>query len=164
MTTFDLDEVQAFAASLDARIGKCQNGEGMECASLDAALHYHAHLCCEFVCKAKQWGYGIFAGRVKYDSAVESLWLSEGNRLYQRALEYHRRGQTAILPCYDLPGQDVLVSALWDLERLLKGWVTPALSVGAAARQGAVMDVGGCHEGSPAARGAAVSSGRMAAG
>ena len=30
MTTFDLAEVRGFAADLDARLNRCDNGEGME--------------------------------------------------------------------------------------------------------------------------------------
>ena len=61
MTTFNLVEVRAFAADLDNRMTQCQNGEGTECATLDAVLCHHAKLCCEFTDRVKQWGREIFA-------------------------------------------------------------------------------------------------------
>ena len=38
-------------------------------------------------------------------------------------------------PCYILEGRQTLQSALWDLDRLLRGWVTPKLAVGPSARR-----------------------------
>jgi len=146
MTTFDLVEVRGFAADLDARMTRCQNGEGMECATLDAALRHHASLCCEFTDKVRLWGREVFAGRVAFDPEVESVWLIEGSRLYTRAMEMCAHSQGAGAPCYILEGQDVLLRALWGLYRLLKGWVTPKLAVGPSARQGLVLDPAAAEE------------------
>lgn len=134
MTTFDLVEVRNFAADLDARMVRCDNGEGMECASLDDALRHYATLCCHFREGVRQWGRAVFAGRVAFDPEVESVWLNEGKQLYARAVEMLAYGQNAEVPCYILDGQAVLRSALWDLAQLLGGWVTPKLAVGPSAR------------------------------
>ncbi len=140
MQTFDLVEVRGFVADLDARMGRCQNGEGMECATIDAALRHHAVLCCEFIAGVRQWGREVFAGRVAFDPEVEKAWRTEGSRLYSRALDMHTHGKEAEVPCYTLEGQNVLLPALWELYRLLKGWVTPKLAVGPSARQGLTLD------------------------
>jgi hypothetical protein len=139
MTTFDLAEVRTFAASLDARMERCDNGEGMECATLDATLRHYAALCCEFREGVRQWGRAVFAGRVAFDPEVERVLRSEGWRLCDRAVELLVSGDRAEVPCYVLDGQVILRSALWDLYHLLNGWVTPKLSVGPAARQAATL-------------------------
>lgn len=56
MPTFDLAEVRSFAADLGARMERCENGEGMECAHLDGALRQYAVLCCEFCERVREWG------------------------------------------------------------------------------------------------------------
>ena len=139
MTTFDLAEVRNFAAGLGASMNRCDNGEGMECASLDDTLRHYAALCCEFREGVRQWGRAVFAGRVAFDPEVERVWLDEGVRLYSRAVEMSAYGQTAEVPCYMLDGQAVLQSALWDMYRLLENWVTPRLAVGPSARQGLAL-------------------------
>ena len=136
MMTFDLADVRGFVANLDARMIRCQNGEGMECATLDAALRHHAGLCCEFSDRVRRWGRAVFAGRVALDPEVELIWQTEGSRLYARAMKMRALGQKAAVSCYLLEGQNVLLSALWDLHRLLQGWVTPRLAVGPSARGG----------------------------
>ncbi len=40
MTSFDLAEVRRYITDLEARLDRCDNGEGMGCANLDAALRY----------------------------------------------------------------------------------------------------------------------------
>jgi hypothetical protein len=82
MTTFDLSEVRDFAANLGARMDRCDNGEGMECANLDGTLRQYAILCCEFCEHVRQWGRAIFTGQAAFDPEVERTWLDEGIRLY----------------------------------------------------------------------------------
>jgi hypothetical protein len=125
MTTFDLAEVRNFTANLRAQMDRCDNGEGMMCAILDAALKHYAKECCTFWDAVRRWGREVFAGRVSFDPNVEQLWLAEGYQLYNRAKGMATHGQRAELPCYSLDGQALLRSALWDLYRLLTGWVTP---------------------------------------
>jgi hypothetical protein len=148
MTTFDLAEVRGFAADLDARMNRCDNGEGMECANLDDTLRHYATLCCEFREGVRQWGRAVFAGRVAFDPEVERVWLDEGCRLYSRAVETLAYGQKAEAegPCYLLDGQAVLQAALWDLYQLLEGWVTPKLAVGPSARQGLALTPAAAEE------------------
>ena len=40
------------------------------------------------------------------------------------------------MPCWDLPGQSKLETALWHLNFLLQDWVSPKLSVAAALSEG----------------------------
>jgi hypothetical protein len=133
MTTFDLAEVRVFAADLNTRMQRCDNGEGMECATLEADLRFYANLCCEFSGQIRQWGRAVFYGCVEFDSEVERVLKEEGRRLRSRAMESLDRGQKA--ECYILDEHDRLQSALWDLDRLLKNWVTPKPAVGPSARQ-----------------------------
>lgn len=139
MMTFDLAEVRGFAADLDARMYRCDNGEGLECASLNDALRHYATLCCEFRENVREWGRTVFAGRATFDPEVERVWQDEGMRLYYRAVELLAYGRMAEVPCYTLDGQAILQSALWDLNQLLSKWVTPKLAVGPSARQGLVL-------------------------
>jgi hypothetical protein len=140
MTTFNLDEVRGFAAGLNDRLARCDNGEGMECATLDARLQHYARLCCEFRECVRQWGRAVFSGRVAFDPEVEFAWMDGGWKLYLRALDMWRHSQRAEVPCYELEGRILLQAALWDLYRLLKPWVTPKRSVGPAARQADALD------------------------
>jgi hypothetical protein len=146
MTTFDLAEVRGFAADLDARMDRCDNGGGTECATLDAALRHYAELCCEFREGVREWGREVFSGRVEFNPEVDRAWRDEGWRLLGRAMDLWRRSRMASGRCSNLDGRALLQSALWDLERLLKGWVTPKLAVGPAARQTQALDSAAIEE------------------
>ncbi|MGP0063309.1 MAG: hypothetical protein ACLQGP_06855 [Isosphaeraceae bacterium] len=146
MTTFDLAEVRGFAADLDARMLRCDNGEGMECATLDDTLWLYAELCGEFREGVREWAREVFAGRVEFDPAVERAWLEECQRLLGRAMDLWRGGQQAKVPCFTLDSLPLLQSAIWDLDRLLKGWVTPKLAVGPAPRQTQTLDPAAIEE------------------
>jgi hypothetical protein len=135
MTTFELAEVRSFAADLDAQMDRCDNGEGMECATLDAALQRYADVCCKFRDGVRQWGRAVFAGQVPFEPEVEQAWHIEGHRLYLRAMRMWTHGQKSEGQCYILEGRIFLQAALWDLYRLLTGWVTPKLAVGPSARR-----------------------------
>ncbi|MHB1558262.1 MAG: hypothetical protein ACYC61_12445 [Isosphaeraceae bacterium] len=135
MRAFGPDEVHSFTASLTAQMDRCDSGEGTECATLDAALTRYAGICCEFREAVRQWARAVFSGRVEFDPSIESFWIKEGFRLYMRAMETWRRGQKAEVSCFILEGKTLLQAALWDLHRLLSGWVTPRLAVGPSARQ-----------------------------
>lgn len=136
MNGFGLAEAKLFAANLESRMDRCDNGEGLECAGLDNTLRNYAKACCEFREAVRQWGREVFSGRAAFDPEVESLLLSEGVKLYSRALEMSAYGERAEVPCYTLDGQGELQSALGALYRLLRGWVTPKLAVGPGAREG----------------------------
>lgn len=139
MTNFDLVEVRNFAANLDARIEQCDNGEGMECANLDATLQQYAKLCCELRDKVREWGRAVFTGRVAFDPEVEQVWMDECFQLYVRAAEMASHGLKAESSCWVLDGQGQLQAALWGLYQLLNPWVTPHLAVGPSARQRAAL-------------------------
>jgi hypothetical protein len=140
MPTFDLAEVRDFAADLDARMDRCDNGEGLECANLDGALRHYASLCCEFCERVRDWGRAVFTGRAAFDPEVERIWLDDGVRLYRRAAELWTYGQKLEGTCFVLEGGAKLGSALWRLERLLTDWVTPRRAIAPMVRLGAVAD------------------------
>jgi hypothetical protein len=136
MTTFDLAEVRNFAADLDARMDRCDNGEGMVCSTLDATLRHYAALCCEFREHVRGWGRAVFAGRVAFDPSVEQVWHDGCSHLARRAFDVLMLGEKAEVPCGELDGKVALAYALLELYRLLDGWVTPQLAVGPSARRG----------------------------
>jgi len=140
MTTFDLAEVRGFAEELDAKMDRCDNNEGMECATLDAALLRYAELCCSFCDAVRQWARAVFAGRVPYDREVERAWQTEGLRLYRRASQMWGHGRKSEGQCYILEGRICLQAALWEMYRLLTGWVSPKLAVGPSARQASALN------------------------
>ena len=131
----DANEVRAYAAKLNAELDRCDNGEGMECASLDASLEHYAARCCRLSEQIRLWGRDVFAGRVAFEESVEEAWIKAGVDLNNRAVEMLEPASQAEIPCYDLPGANKLGTALLTLYRLLDGWVSPRLSVGPAARQ-----------------------------
>jgi len=140
MTTFDLDEVRRFTANLDTQMDRCDNGEGMECATLHATLQRYAELCCSFCDGIRRWAGEVFAGRVAYDREVERAWQTEGLRLFGRASQMWRHGWKSEGQCYILEGRICLQAALWDVYRLLTGWVSPKLAVGPSARQASALN------------------------
>jgi len=135
MTTFDLSEVRRFAADLDARMNRCDNGEGMECATLDDSLLHYAALCWEFREGVRQWGRAVFSGRVKFDPEVEIVLIGEGTRLYKRADERFAYSRQEEADCFSLDNTTRLGAALKTLSQLLNPWITPKLAVGPSARQ-----------------------------
>jgi hypothetical protein len=136
MTAFDLPEVRGFAEDLDARMNRCENGEGTECATLDDALQLYAKLCREFVAQVRQWGQAIFYSRVAFDPEVERVFLNEGMRLFSHANAAFERGGKAEEECWMLDGRTALAAALWDMHRVLDGWITPTPAVGPSVRHG----------------------------
>jgi hypothetical protein len=134
MTKYDLQEVRKFASDLNARIARCDNGEGAECASLDDALRHYASLCLEYLEKVRAWGREVFAGRVEFDEEVERVWKDEGLSLYRHAAGLLAFGEQAEIPCYILEGQQILQSALWSLKSHFEPWVTPSLAIAPSAR------------------------------
>jgi hypothetical protein len=146
MTTFDLAEVRGFAADLEARMDKCDNGEGLYCANLDGTLKQYAILCCEFCDHCRKWGRAIFRGQVAFDPEVERLWLDEGIQLYRRASGIWMYGQALEGECFVLEAGAALGSALWHLGTLIDGWVTPKLAAAPLARQGVVTISTGGNE------------------
>jgi len=139
MPTFDLADERRFTADLDARMDRCDNGEGMECASLDGTLRHYAVVCSEFCERIRQWGRAIFYGQAAFDPEVENLWLDEGIELYRRASGLWEYGQELEGECFVLQNGAALGSALWRLELLLSAWVTPKLAIAPLARHGVAL-------------------------
>lgn len=146
MPTFDVAEVRDFAADMDARMDRCDSGEGVECANLDGALRHYANLCCEFGESVREWGRAVFSGEAAFDPEVERIWLDEGVRLYRRATELWAYGQNLEGKCFVLEGGATLGSALWRLERLLSDWVTPKRAIAPLVRLGVVVNAGDAEQ------------------
>jgi hypothetical protein len=146
MTTFDLAEVQVFAAGLTAGMDRCDHGEGRECATIDASLYRYAELCCDFIETVRAWGREVFSGRVAFDPAVERVFKDEGHALYSRALDISKYGQKAEEACHVLEGRTVLRAALGELHRRLNAWVTPRRAVGPLARREHALDPAASEE------------------
>ncbi len=123
MTMFDLAEVREFTANLGAEMTRCDNGEGMESATVAAVLHSYADICSAFCEKIRQWGRDVFAGRVAFDQKVEQLWRAEGLRLYSRALEMASYGVKIETPSY------VLIAQLFLQSRTFR-FASPAQKLG----------------------------------
>jgi hypothetical protein len=138
MTTFDLPEVRGFVAGVEARINRCENGEGMDCADLEDSLHLYAKACCEFRNAVRLWGQEVFSTRVAFDPEVERLFRERGYVLLTRAAAVFDRGRKVEDECYTFSGRNALGAALWELYQLLNGWVPPQPSISPSARQGFV--------------------------
>lgn len=136
MTTFDLAEVTKFTFDLRARIDECENGEGMECANLESTLRNCAKWCDEVRIAIREWGKGVFAGRVAFDAEVEQMFIAEGRNVYQHARDVLSLGKASEDECYVLSGPAFLQAALWRLDQLLRNWVTPTPAIGPSARLG----------------------------
>ena len=85
MTTFELDEVRSFAANLDAQMDRCDNGEGIKCATIDATLAHYTEVCRRFCCEVRLWARTVFTGRTQYQAEVEKAFTDAGFDLYVRA-------------------------------------------------------------------------------
>ncbi len=136
MTTFDLAEVRSFTDGLNARRERCDHAEGTECANLDDTLKNYARLCHDFCAAAREWGRAVFYGKAAFDPQVESLWLTFGRDLQQRASNLWAYGEEMEGVCFILENGALLGATLWQLERLLTNWVTPQRAVAPVARHG----------------------------
>jgi len=130
-----VEDILDFTASLNLQLDRCDNGEGMECSSMDASLERYANCCCEMTQQVKRWGRDVFAGRIPYEQAADDAWFHASVTLNNRAVELHDRAQGMEIPCYDFSGLNKLRAALYGLYPLLDGWVSPRRSVGPSARQ-----------------------------
>jgi hypothetical protein len=135
MTTFELDEVRSFAANLDAQMDRCDNGEGIECATIDATLAHYTEVCRRFCCEVRLWARSVFTGRTQYQAEVEKAFTDAGFELFVRAKEMSWHGERLIPECFEFSGGNDLKSVLWMMEALLDDWITPKLAVGPAARR-----------------------------
>lgn len=134
MLTFNLQEVRKFTADIGTKLDACDNGEGMECATLESSLQNYAEACCEFCENVRKWGQSVFSGQTQFNREVELMWIEEGKQLYRRAFALWSQSKAAELPCFRLEGQPILQASLWQLYRLVFEWVSPKLAVGPSAR------------------------------
>jgi hypothetical protein len=136
VTTYNAGDVRRFVSNLNDQFCQCQNGEGMECATLDNQLIHLSLLCHDFIGGIRNWGRDIFARRAEYDSSVEEEWLVGGRQLLRSAQRAWGDAGAVEVECYVLEGQELLVSAIFEMEQLLNHWVSPKPSVGPSARLG----------------------------
>jgi hypothetical protein len=165
MTTLSVSGVRSFTSDLIARMDRYDISEGTErptpdtasspynvlattnhilvgtsIATLDAALLNYAETCRQFRIEVRQWKQAVFTGREEYDHAFDSALRNTGSRLCARAQKTLDLCQQLPSTCDPLDGQTKLQDALRDLEKLLKGWVTPKLAVGPAPRRWSMPD------------------------
>ena len=134
MKTFDYEQVNAILSPLKAKFQDCAHGEGNQCETLDKHLDCCADICFEVHAALVTWAQDVFAGKIVFDREAESLWRTEVAQIYSQAKRIWQIGRKAQVPCWDLPGQSKLETALWHLNFLLQDWVTPKLSVAPSAR------------------------------
>lgn len=134
MKTFDYEQVQAVLSPIKAKFRECTHPEGTECETLDKHLECCAEICLEVHLAVVVWAQDVFAGRVVFDPEAERLWKTELAHIYSRACGDWRIGRRAEVPCWELPGQSKLETALWNLSYLLQNWVTPRPSVAPSPR------------------------------
>ena len=134
MKIYDFEQVAATLAPLKAKFADCAHGEGSTCETLDAHLACCAKACFEVVLACREWAQGVFHGQVLFDPAAENTWRSELAMIHVQATRMWHLGRAAEVPCWELPGQNMLGSALQELQWLADSWVTPRPSVGPIAR------------------------------
>ena len=140
MKTFDYEQVQAVLSPIKAKFQDCAHlhthPEGNKCQTLDKHLDCCAEICFEVHQAVVTWAQDVFAGRVIFDPAAERLWQTELAHICAQATAVWQLGRRAEVPCWELPGQTKLGTALWNMSYLLQNWVTPRPSVAPSARWG----------------------------
>jgi len=127
--TFDYEQVSTVLARLKAKFEDCAHGEGNACETLEKHLQCCAAICYEVIESLRNWANGVFTGEVIFDPDAEKIWRLELTQIYARATEMWQIGRKAQVPCWEIPGQGMLASALWDMRWLLDNWVSPKLAV-----------------------------------
>jgi hypothetical protein len=134
MKTFDYEQVSTTLSPLKAKLQDCAHGEGNQCETLDKHLDCCAEICFEVHAAVVTWAQNVFAGKIAFDREAENLWRAEVAQIYAQAKRVWQVGRKAQVPCWDLPGQSKLETALWYLNFLLQDWVSPRQSVAPSAR------------------------------
>jgi hypothetical protein len=129
MKTFDYEQVSAVLAPLKAKFDDCAHGEGNACEALDKQLECCATICYQVINSLRTWADGVFTGEVILDPQAEEKWRLELTQICSRATEIWQIGRKAEVPCWEIPGQNMLASALWEMRWLLDNWVSPKLAV-----------------------------------
>ncbi len=134
MKTYDHEQVASTLAPLKARFADCAHGEGNTCETLDHQLECCGKTCFDIVLAVRSWAAGVFRGDVIFDPAAEARWRAELAQIQADATQLWAAGRRAEVPCWELPGQNLLGSALQELRWLTDRWVTPRPAVGLSAR------------------------------
>jgi hypothetical protein len=134
MKTFDYQQVNAVLTPLKAKFEDCTHGEGNQCETLDKHLDCCAQIYFEVYAEVRNWARQVFSGKIAFDQEAENLWRAEVSQIYAQAKRQWQVGKNAEVPCWDLPGQSKLETALWYLSVLLQDWVSPRLSVAPSPR------------------------------
>lgn len=134
LATLDLAAVRRFTADLNERLRRCDNGEGVECSTLENSINRYVQLCEELQRGVERWAQAVFSGEVLLDPAVETLLKHEIRLLIGRAKRVAERGRIFEGPCYYFVELNQLYRHIQELEALLSHWVTPQLAVGPAPR------------------------------
>src|SRR6266853_1289431 len=102
MATLDLLSVRGFTDSLNAKVRRCDNAEGMECTNLEQTIAYYVVLCDELRTYIGEWAHAVFATELPFDPAVESLLKAEVASLLTRAEQVAVQGRVMNGVCFDL--------------------------------------------------------------
>jgi hypothetical protein len=132
--TINLAAARRFADDLNERARRCDNGEGMLCASLDESIQHYVQLCEQLRAYINEWARSVFAGQIAFDPEVDALLNAEARRLLRRAKRVAARGRTLGGECFELQGLDALHYHIADFDYLLENWVKPRLAVSPAPR------------------------------
>ncbi len=130
---FDIPQVEEFTRGLIFNMDQCDNGDGSQCTTIDLGLRNYGSLCQTYCESVRRWGRAVFTGAEVFDPGVQTLLSVSGHQLLARARVILARGNEYEDVCEPLQNKPFLEGQIQVLERLLKGWVTPARSVGPAA-------------------------------
>lgn len=134
LATLDFVGVRRFTDDMNANLLRCDNGEGMECNTLEKSIETYVRLCKTLRECVNRWAMAVFAGDVAFDARVGELLRDETKALLARAGKVAERGRTLEGPCYFFEGLNALHRHMQDLQDLLREWVSPRLAVGPAPR------------------------------
>lgn len=127
--TLGLAAARRFTDDLNDRLRRCDNGEGMICATLDESINHYVQLCGELRSYVNQWARAIFTGQTAFEQAVEDLLKEEVRRILQRAKQVAARGRAMDGQCFVLQGLNPLHCHIADFDYLLENWVSPRPAV-----------------------------------
>jgi len=130
----DLSTVRRFTADLNDKLTRCDNGEGMVCASLDERINYYVETCGELREYVNRWARAIFTGELPFESETEALLKAQVQRVLHRAKEVAALGRAMTGKCFELRGLNALHYFVADFDYLLQNWVSPRRSVSPAPR------------------------------
>ncbi|MFO0927292.1 MAG: hypothetical protein U0736_09665 [Gemmataceae bacterium] len=132
--TLDLEALRLFTDELTERARRCDNGEGLLCASLEASIEHYVQLCRELRACVNRWAHAVFTGEAECDPGAEALLRRTLQAMLRRAKEVAARGRAMDGQCFVLLGLNDLHFLIADIDYLLENWVTPRRAVSPAPR------------------------------